>query len=139
MKPPLPLSLKIVACLFLLLGFCALIEMVTSLLNTGQTIFNIVVFGVLIGLGLLERSNVARIAALVMVCTSGALVTGIIILALSSPGRATLNGQLLQSNPSMLIVILLIFWACFMALSVWQYRVLTNPAIKALFHKAPVS
>jgi hypothetical protein len=128
---PVPTSLKVVACLFVLSGVVALAEVVASLAH-GQLNLNLGVLGLLIGPGLLRLSRAWRTCALVylwvaMVATP---VAAIVLVSISGPLAVELFGQEIGYAWKGLG---LTAAAVVFVLEVWQYRVLTRQDVRRLF------
>ena len=130
-KPNIPLSLKIVACLFIIGGILAGIEIITALIK-GRVSLSLGVIGLFVGYGLLKLRRGWRTCALVFLWI---LFIGIPIISMfyitqpSSGFNVQMLGEPLSRNP---IFILLLNIFCFLPL-LWSYRVLTRPDIKSLF------
>jgi hypothetical protein len=132
-------ALSVVSYLFLLVGLIAFVEMVGHIVG-GYFHFTCGLFGILgIGIfaGLRRYSRAWRICALVF--------TWYGIITLSVALFICLNGQPPSSNlmpfshrlsnvPANLLSIPL---AMVLMVTLWQYRVLTHPAIRRLFNEEP--
>ncbi len=128
---PIPVSLKVVAGLFIVGGICSAIEVVVSLMHNHINV-NFGVLGLFIGPGLLRLSRGWRTCALVFlwVVLLGAPIVGLLFIAHHGPLYLTLFGQRvgLASKELGAAVAGLVF-----ALAMWQYRVLTRPDVRSLF------
>lgn len=139
MKPNIPLSLKIVAWLFIISGIMSAIEVILAL-SLGNININFGVLNIFAGIGLLKLSSGWRTYSLVMIWLAMIVVPVVTIVLLSAAGPLDLNffGQKIgnASRFSALILIVPMY-----VLVIWQYRVLTRPDVKELFIKKekPVS
>jgi hypothetical protein len=128
---PIPTSLKVVAVLFILGGISSLIEVVVSLIHNHINI-NFGVLGIFIGRGLLSLSRDWRTCALVFlwIAMIGVPIVAIFFLTTSGPVDFTVFGQKVGDVPKEfgITIAVLAF-----ALAVWQYWVLTRPAVRRLF------
>jgi len=128
---PIPVSLIVVAILFILGGISAVIEVVVSLMNSHINI-NFGVLGLFIGPGLLRLSRGWRTCALVFlwIALIGIPIIMIVIISHSAPLNFTLFGQKVghASKELGLAVAAIVF-----VVVLWQYRVLTRPDVRALF------
>jgi hypothetical protein len=130
-KQTLPLSLKIVAWLFLLGGVSDAIEMVVLLMDDHIKL-NFGVIGIFVGIGLLKRNDGWRVCGLVLLWISLILGPIILLLMLSANGPIHFNfwgRQLEEVNR----LVLFIFAIGLYVLLLWQRAVLSNPGIKAFF------
>lgn len=131
MKSPLPLSLRIVAGLFILSGISNIIEVFVAFMH-GNVNLNFGVLNLFVGLGLLKLSPGWRTCGLVFLWLG--LIFGPIILiamlASSGPLDFNLFGRKI-GNASKAAVLLI--GIPFYAVLIWQYRVLVRADIKALF------
>lgn len=127
----IPVSLKIVAVLFILGGVSAAIEIVVSLMH-GRVNINFGVLGLFIGPGLLALKRGWRTCGLVFLWIGMifAPIIGVLMLIQSGPVYFHLFGQRAgdTSKAIGLIVVVAVFLLCF-----WQYRVLTRPDVRRLF------
>ncbi len=130
-KPDIPISLKIVAWLFIISGVFSVIEVAVSLMN-GRINLNLGVLGLFIGPGLLNLRPGWRTCALVFIWIALILVpvVVIILMGVSGPLDVTVFGQKVGHTGKEigLAVGVLVF-----ALTFWQYRVLTRPDVRQLF------
>jgi len=126
-----PLSLKIVAALFVLGGISSIIEVIMSL-TQGTLNLNFGVLGLFIGIGLLRLSRLWRTCALVFLWITmiGIPIIAIIFMTASGPLDFTLFGQKVGQAPKGLGIVLAVV---VFALAVWQYWVLTRPEVRRLF------
>ena len=130
-KPQLPLSLKVVAVLFILGGISSIIEVALDL-TQGHINLNFGVLGLFIGLGLLRLSPGWRTCALVFTWL-GLLFAPIVALVMfnhAGPLDLKFFGQ--KIGTAGIEFGLLICVALFLY-SLWQYRVLTRRDVKLLF------
>ena len=127
----LPLSLKIVAVLFIIQGVFSVIEMLFSLVRL-QSYMNLGVLGLFIAPGLLRLSRDWRTCALVFICLWLIFlpIFGVFLLAIDAPFTWNLFGIPFgsASKQAALLVAAAIF-----ALHLWQLRVLTRPDVRDLF------
>lgn len=129
---PTPLSLKIVAWLFIFSGLCAVIEILLSLTQHHLNI-NLGVLGILIGRGLLNFKSGWRTCGLVFIVFGLILVPIFCCIVLFS-NTETVDFQILglhvgQANAILMVAATIPFYA----LLLWEFRVLTKPDIKELF------
>jgi len=131
MKDKVPVSLKVVAGLFIISGCFKLIEMITALsqreLNLDFGILNL-----FIGIGLLKLRAAWRIIALIVIgITLLTIPIGLSIMMFSdAQARFAWFGQEMgyMSKYYILGIGLIIY-----AFIIWEYRVLNRPDVKALF------
>lgn len=128
---PIPVSLKVVAALFILSGVASLIEIAVALWH-GRVSVNFGVIGIFIGTGLLRLHPTWRMWPLVSIWIAliVAPIFGILVLAGDSrldyqlfgltAGRASTSAGFIAALAFFLIVL-------------WQYRVLTRRDIRMLF------
>ncbi len=128
---PIPISLKVVAFLFILSGLFSLIEIVVSLLHSHLNL-NFGVLGLFIGPGLLRLSRGWRTCGLVFlwIAMIGSPIIALLFMTVSGPLDFTLFGQQAGhvSKEFGMVLAALAF-----ALAVWQYRVLTRTDVRRLF------
>jgi len=132
---PVPISLKIVAWLFIFFGVCSVIEIIVSLLHNNINI-NLGVLGLFIGPGLLRLSRGWRTCALVFIWIAliGLPVFALLALTARGPADLKLFGQLIGHAPKELA---LVGTAVLFLLALWEYRVLTRPDVRGLFGLVP--
>ena len=127
----IPLSLKIVAVLFIIGGVSAAIEILVSL-TQGRINFNFGVLGLFIGPGLLALRPGWRTCVLVLTWIGMILLPLIALLMLGHSGPVDFKvfgvkvGHVSQGIAFVMAGI--VFFICF-----WQYRVLVHPDIRMLF------
>lgn len=131
MEDTRPLSLKIVAWLFIIGGCFAVIEVITGLLR-GHININFGVLGIFIGIGLLKLKNGWRVCALIFLLFTLILMPIIVVIMLSMSGNAQFNvfGQPAGEIPKGFVVL---FALPVYLLTAWQFYVLTRPELRALF------
>ncbi len=128
---PAPLSLKVVAGLFILAGICSAIDVVVSLMH-GHISINFGVLGLFIGPGLLRFSRGWRTCALVFLWI--ALIGVPIVALLFMTARGPLDFKVFgQKVGHVSIGFGLVMAAVAFVLTLWQYRVLNRPDIRKLF------
>lgn len=127
---PNPLSLKIVAGLFMLTGLLAAIDVVVKLFHQHLDL-NLMLLGLWIGPGLLRHNPTWRKWTLAFLWL-GFFSSGVLfLLALfRSPVDLWILGQ--AARPAPMFPVLLCSGAMFL-LVLWQYRVLIRPDVKQLF------
>lgn len=127
----LPLSLVIVALLFILGGISAVIEVVLALMNDHLNI-NFGVLGIPIGIGLLRLRRGWRALALVFIWIGliACPIIGGLFLWNSGPLDFTVFGQKNGNVPKVFGVALVVGFFVFL---VWEYRVLTRRDVRRLF------
>ena len=130
----IPMSLKIVAVLFIFGGITAVIEMLAALTHS-RISFNFGVLGLFIGPGLLALRTGWRTCALVFIWIGMIITPLFILLTLGHSGAVDFKvlGTKIGHVPQgiALIMAIIAFLICF-----WQYRVLTHPDIRGLFVKS---
>jgi hypothetical protein len=135
----IPVSLTVVAILFILSGISATIEIVVSLLNSrSNPIFGVlqnVIVGILmilIGIGLLGLSRGWRTCALVInwMAIMGLPILAFLIIAVRAPLNFTILGQVL-GHPTRGLGLLIV--GIEFAVVLWVHHVLTRPDVKELF------
>lgn len=127
----LPISLKVVAILFILEGIYAVIETIIAY-TLGQISINFMVLGLFIGPGLLALRSGWRTCALVFLWF-GLIVLLILAVDLfchSGPLDFTVVRQKIGKVPKEFGIVALVFAFC---LIFWEYRVLTCPQVRRLF------
>lgn len=129
----IPVSLKVVAILFIIGGVSAVIEVLVSLAN-GHININLGVLGLFIGPGLLALCPGWRTCALVFlwVAMIGIPVVGALMIGHPGPLDFKIFGQKVGNAPREIALIAVPIVFC---LAVWQYRVLTRPDVRKLFEK----
>jgi len=132
-KPKLPVSLKIVAVLFILSGIGAAIEVLASLMRGGINV-NLGVLGIFVGIGLFNLKAGWRTCGLVFLWFGMILIPVVGLLAIVGSGQAHYNvfGIKGGSVPMPVALGVAVFFFCIV---LWQYRVLTRPDIRELFVK----
>ena len=129
LQAPLPISLKIVAYLFILTGVGAIIEMISALFHNRISL-NFSALEIFVGLGLLRLNPCSWTWARFL--TVLGLVFGVILgfIFLFTPGSLRLFGVPFgQAPPGLGVVISLVV----LALLAWQLRVLNGDAVRRLF------
>ena len=126
-----PLSLKIVAALFILGGISSIIEVIISL-TQGRLSFNFGVLGVVIGIGLLRFSRAWRTCALVFlwIALISLPLVALAFLFLAGAVNYTIFWQEIGPASRVIGVVLA---ALLFAVALWEYRALTRPDIRKLF------
>ena len=126
-----PLSLKLVAALFILGGISSIIDVIICL-TQGTIFLNIGVLGLFIGIGLLRFSRCWRTCALAFlwIALIGLPLAALAFLFLEGAVDYTLFGRRMGEAPRVVGVTLA---AALFALALWQYRVLTRPDIRKVF------
>lgn len=126
-----PLSLKIVAALFILGGISSIIDAIINL-TQGTLPLNFGVLGLFVGIGLLRLSRAWRTCALVFLWIAfiALPLVGLAFLFLAGPVNYTIFWQKVGPGSRVIGVALA---ALLFAVAVWQYRVLTRPEIRKLF------
>jgi hypothetical protein len=127
----LPISLKIVAVLFILGGISSMVDIIIALLNHTISL-NVGILGLFIGGGLLRLSRGWRTCGLVFLWIAIVLCP-IIVAAFILVSRLPEVTVLGQHTGTISMEIALAFAAIAYALVLWQYHVLTRPDIRRLF------
>ena len=136
-EPRLPLSLKVVAGLFILGGLAACIEMLLAPLS-GRLSINTGVIALFIGWGLLRLKPVWRTWTLVVsgLCMIAMALAVLFILNFGGPLDFTVFGWKYGSLPrSTMVALFVALCVAYFALGAWQLWVLTRPPIAALFRR----
>lgn len=128
---PAPTRLKIVAGLFFFHGVCAILRFIVGLFYNSICI-NLGVVNVFIGWGLIRYSRGWRTCALVFLWIRLIAIPIISVLLICSSGPVYFHVLGRRIAP-MSEVYAHAFGAAFLALSVWEYHVLTRPGIRKLF------
>lgn len=138
-KRSIPVSLTVVAILFILSGISAAIEIVVSLIhNHPNRIFEILVYcisGILMifmGSGLLRHSRGWRTCALVFnwIAIIGLPILALLIITVSGPVNFKIFGQIVGYPTKGLGLLIL---GIEFAVVLWVNHVLTRPDVKELF------
>lgn len=130
-KPKMPVSLIIVACLFILGGILALIEIISAFMR-GKISLNIGVIGIFIGWGLLAFNRGWRIAALIFLILIIIFIPIASMFYINQPSSGFsvhVFGNKLPRDPKLIFLIDII---CLLPV-IWSYWVLTRPKIKSFF------
>jgi hypothetical protein len=129
-------ALSVVSYLFLFVGVISLILMICHAAN-GYLHFNFGVLGIGIFAGLRRYSRVWRVCAL-MFTWYGIITLSIALFVClcdqSTSATAMYFGHRLSSVPANWLSIPLVM---VLLVTLWQYRVLTHPAIRRLFEEEP--
>lgn len=134
--PPLPRDLRLVALLFLFCGICAVIDMIASAAHNNVNL-DFGFLGIPAYFGLHRLSNGWRFYA--MFCSWLCILFSPVLALLSfSAPYATINilGIPGPAVPSFVMIGPCFFW---MALAIWQLKVLTRPDVVELFTVASIS
>lgn len=128
-----PLSLMIVAAIFVLGGLSSVLNVLISLAN-GRIRLDLGILGLFIGFGLVRFSPGWRTCGLFFIWLTmiGAPIFGLLFLAQSAPPTMKLLGQQIGHAPKTTGVLLAAF---VFVVAFFQYRVLNRPAIRELFSK----
>ena len=133
MNQSIPISLKIVAWLFIISGVSAAIEIVVSLMNNHINL-NFGVLGIFIGIGLFNLRDGWRICGLVFIWIAIILMPIVFLIMLFSSGPLDFSvfGQKVgHVGKGVIIIPGLLFYA----LILWERWVLSRSDIKGLFQK----
>jgi hypothetical protein len=129
-------ALSVVSYIFLFVGVIALIEMISHAVK-GSIRFNFGILGIGIFAGLRRYSRIWRMCALLFTWYGIiALCYALFICFYSQPVSTAseyLNQQLSTVPSTWLAIPLLMV----LMVTLWQYRVLTHPAIRRLFNEDP--
>lgn len=130
-KKSIPVSLTVVAILFIVAGVSVAIEMVVSLMH-GHLNLNLGVLGIFIGLGLLRLSRGWRTCALVFIWIAliGTPIIALVFIIVRGPLDFSIFGQVVGHTTKELGLLMA---GILFAVSLWQYHVLTRPDVKKLF------
>jgi hypothetical protein len=131
MTKTIPVSLKIVAWLFIAKGISAAIAILGSLTSSHPGT-NLTVIHLFAGVGLLKRRSDWRTYALVVIWLNLIHMLAALdgMLSATVPIDIILFGKTFTPFPKPAA---LIFWAVIFALLIWAYRVLTRADVKKLF------
>lgn len=121
-------ALAVVSYIFLFVGLIALIEMIDHAAR-GTFRFNFGIVGIGIFAGLRRYSRIWRTCALIFTWYGIIALCYALFICLYSPG-----GQQLSAASSTWLAIPLLM---VLMVTLWQYRVLTHPAIRRLFNEEP--
>lgn len=130
-KKSIPVSLKVVAILFILAGINTAIEIVVSLTHNRVNL-NFGILGFLIGPGLLSLRPGWRTCALVFTWFGliGIPILALLAITVQVSLHFMLFGQVIGNISKGLF---LIWTVILFAVALWQYHVLTRPDVKELF------
>ena len=133
MKPSrsIPLSLKVVAYLFIIIGVLSLLEVVLAILVYRISI-NIGIIGIFIGIGLLRLSPLAYTWAKIFTCINFIYLLSLIVLFLTRYQELRLLNQNIATAP---LYYVLPSSIAAISLVGWQYFVLVSRKVKRLFAK----
>lgn len=123
-----------VSYLFLLIGLIALIEMVVRIAQ-GSFHFNFGILGIAIFVGLRRHSRAWRTCALLF--TWYGIITLSVALLICLCGQPPFTAPMLRRFSDARASWLFIPLVMVLLVTLWQYRVLTHPAVRRLFDKAP--
>jgi hypothetical protein len=133
----LPLALKIVAALFAIYGLWAAYIMILRGLRDGYFVPDFTILCLLVGLGLLRRSEPARVGALAFTCIFLAMtVVAVIFFVIKRPASidvpvlGRLTGQLEGAEGTVYVVVTATLYC---AINLWQAWVLTRPDVRHRF------
>jgi hypothetical protein len=138
-KKSIPVSLTVVAILFILSGITAAIEIVVSLMyNHLNLIFGVLqnlilgILMILIGIGLFGLSRGWRTCALVVnwIAIIGLPILALLIITVRAPLNFKILGQVV-GHPTKGLGLLIV--GIELAVVLWVHHVLTRPDIKELF------
>ncbi len=135
-SPSIPVSLKVVAWIFIIGGVLACIEIVVALMSEHINI-NFGILGLFIGPGLLKLRRGWRTCALVYLVIALIAIPIITLFTLGAPASGfhiSVFGQPLSHAPMELVLVIAI--GVFL-LVLWEYWVLTRPGVRALFGLPP--
>jgi hypothetical protein len=121
-----------VSYLFLVIGLLALAEMVLSTVK-GTFHFNFGILGIGIFAGLRRYSKIWRTCAIAFTWYGIVTLSISLVVCLYGPASATL-GFIGPIEPADWLSIPLVM---VLLLTLWQYRILTHPAIRRLFNELP--
>ena len=122
--------LSVVSYLFLFVGLIALIEMIGRAAR-GAFHFNFGILGIGIFAGLRRYSRVWRTCALLFTWYGIITLSIALVICLTAPMSF---GQRVSTVPANWLSIPLVM---VLLVTLWQYRVLTHPAIRRLFNEEP--
>ena len=132
-KKSVPMSLKIVAALFVLGGIGAVIEMVVVALMHSHQIVNVGILWLFIGAGLFRLRRGWRTCALVvtwLALIAMPLIMVLVLVMAHKPLDVKMFGQVVgQASKGWGVLIAGVIFL----VALWQYRVLTRPDVKELF------
>ena len=127
----IPLSLKVVALLFILGGITDVIEMFVAI-TQGNLKITLGFLGIFIGMGLLSLRPGWRTCALVFTWFAMIVIPIFAVIVMASPGPLNFSvlGQKVGHSPKELglLVAIIMF-----LVSLWQYRVLIRHDVRKLF------
>lgn len=123
-----PTDLKVVAWLFIGFGIVAAVGMVVQLTQKRLNV-NFSVLGIFIGWGLLRLRPYWRTWALVF-CWIGIIGAGLLLAFIPFGMGVRINSKPPGGAGRLLAFLGMVV---FLGLQIWQYRVLTRPAVRGLF------
>jgi hypothetical protein len=129
-------TLLVVSYLFLFMGLIALVEMIYHTAK-GRFHFNFGILGIGIFAGLRRYSQIWRMCALLFTIYGIATISFALFVCLNGdpfPANPILASQKLTTVPANWLVIPL---GMVLMVTLWQFRVLTHPAIRRLFVEEP--
>jgi hypothetical protein len=128
--PGYPIALKVVAWLFIIFGVLAVLEIVAALF-AGRVSLNVGVLGIFVGRGILRLRRGWRTCALVLLWLCMIIVSVVAVMILAGAGKMTLFGTRVGRHEALVFGLPLTLG--YLALGIWQYRVLTRPDVRRLF------
>lgn len=124
LRGPLPISLKVVAGLWILTGIYAVVCMILSA-TSGKFEFEFSVLGIAVGIGLLFRWPPARIGAMIFHFLGKLFsVLAIVLILVGMGGKQEANASGISGVALVAVFFLIVFW---------MDRVLKRDEIKAIF------
>jgi hypothetical protein len=126
-----PVSLKIVAWLFILIGALAYLDVIIDLARN-EIDFNYNLLGLIVGPGLIHYSRICRICCLIYLWFWMICLPLIAILAAFKGDRLTLSLDTIHFGDYPIHYAFIPILTLFVT-AVWMYRVLVRPDVRALF------
>jgi len=126
-------ALSLVSYLFLFIGLIAFIEMIVHVVR-GTFHINFGILGIGIFAGLRRYSRIWRACALLFTWYGIITLSIALVICLYSQPPSTFFAQRLSNVSASWLSIPLIM---VLLLTLWQYRVLTHPAVRRLFNEEP--
>lgn len=132
-----PTELTAVASVQIAFGLLAVLGVILALI-AGRLGINLGVLQLFAGIGLLRHRPGWRVCALGFIWFG--MFAGVSVAVLAAwmatfSGGWNATGPLAQLDPMVAAAVMAAFGAAYLALHVWQYRVLTRPAVRAWFQR----
>jgi hypothetical protein len=127
-----PVSLVIVAWIYIVAGFLACLDIIIALFS-GRMHINLAALCLFAGIGLIRLQNGWRICALVIVWLFFAVIGLLVLFGIFSPQSVKVTVFSDVSNAANRPITFLLMIILVLVPAYWIYRVLTRPDVKLLF------